>query len=450
MPVNFDQIWLKFLHDLAAGLYPSGAASGTASITPTTFGAVGDGTHDDTSAIQAAIDAAPSGGIIELPPGRFKITAPLVITRPLTIQGAGAGSTNTDIFGSVGWASVLETGTVLESTQTSGSVISFVPAPTYPLNLRDLVIKGLGDATRTTVGVTLDANRSEWHNVILLNLYRGLSTSGEADDNSFTNLWVCGCDIGVSLNGTVTNQNTFYQLNGSACNTGVSIGTGGGVKNAFYGGVLQGNKVWGIDIAVGEENSFYDFYLENAAASGGGIRVVSGDGNVFLRTHLSAGDNVLFSSNGNVLEIAKYSPTTVTFAAGTSRNQLIGTPTGTFTDSGLGNWRIRRLAGGDDYTFSPAQGGTVTLTGGTLMSLPMKTAGGLNVGLQVRDDLTEARWLDGVNNFSFVRAVPNAAGGRIGFYNVGPVARQLLATGTGATVDQVITALQTLGLLRQS
>jgi hypothetical protein len=39
---------------------------------------------------------------------------------------------------------------------------------------------------------------------------------------------------------------------------------------------------------------------------------------------------------------------------------------------------------------------------------------------------------------------------KIGFHGVAPVARQLLATGGGATVDQVITALQTLGLLRQT
>jgi hypothetical protein len=38
----------------------------------------------------------------------------------------------------------------------------------------------------------------------------------------------------------------------------------------------------------------------------------------------------------------------------------------------------------------------------------------------------------------------------IGFYNVTPVTRQLLATGAGHTVDDVITALQNLGLLRQS
>jgi len=41
-------------------------------------------------------------------------------------------------------------------------------------------------------------------------------------------------------------------------------------------------------------------------------------------------------------------------------------------------------------------------------------------------------------------------GTQLGFYAQTPVSRQLLATGGGATVDQVITCLQNLGLLRQS
>lgn len=41
-------------------------------------------------------------------------------------------------------------------------------------------------------------------------------------------------------------------------------------------------------------------------------------------------------------------------------------------------------------------------------------------------------------------------GNSIGFYGVTPVARQVLATGAGATVDNVITALQNLGLVSQT
>lgn len=43
-----------------------------------------------------------------------------------------------------------------------------------------------------------------------------------------------------------------------------------------------------------------------------------------------------------------------------------------------------------------------------------------------------------------------ASGGKLGFYGVAAVTRQVLATGAGATVDNVITALQNLGLVSQT
>ncbi len=49
-----------------------------------------------------------------------------------------------------------------------------------------------------------------------------------------------------------------------------------------------------------------------------------------------------------------------------------------------------------------------------------------------------------------IRIRSAAAGVRLGFYGVTPVARAVLATGAGHTVDDVITALQNLGLVKQS
>ena len=70
------------------------------------YGAVGDGTTDDTAAIQAAIDefqGAGKGGIVYMPPGRYKITSNLTITWPhatsedsgneVALRGAGSGLT---------------------------------------------------------------------------------------------------------------------------------------------------------------------------------------------------------------------------------------------------------------------------------------------------------------------------------------------------------------------
>lgn len=51
---------------------------------------------------------------------------------------------------------------------------------------------------------------------------------------------------------------------------------------------------------------------------------------------------------------------------------------------------------------------------------------------------------------SQIATVGGASGQKLGFFGATPVVQQLMATGTGKTVDQVITALQTLGLFRQT
>ena len=53
------------------------------------FGAIGDGVADDTKPIQAAIDATAQGAVF-VPPGRYKITDYLRITRSnVVLRGAG-------------------------------------------------------------------------------------------------------------------------------------------------------------------------------------------------------------------------------------------------------------------------------------------------------------------------------------------------------------------------
>ena len=76
-----------------------GAASGLININVQDFGAKGNGSDDDTNAIQSAINHAQThdGGIVYMPPGKYKISANLSITWPApvkktTLQGAGPGA----------------------------------------------------------------------------------------------------------------------------------------------------------------------------------------------------------------------------------------------------------------------------------------------------------------------------------------------------------------------
>lgn len=56
------------------------------------YNAVGNGVTDDTTAIQAALNATPAGGICFMPPGQYATTAPLTIPPYVTLQGSHGGN----------------------------------------------------------------------------------------------------------------------------------------------------------------------------------------------------------------------------------------------------------------------------------------------------------------------------------------------------------------------
>jgi len=54
------------------------------------YGAMGNGSTNDTNAITACINAAPPGSAIFFPPGIYFTNAPVYITKSLTVWGYGA------------------------------------------------------------------------------------------------------------------------------------------------------------------------------------------------------------------------------------------------------------------------------------------------------------------------------------------------------------------------
>jgi len=57
------------------------------------FGAFGDGVHDDAPAIQNAINACGSGGVVFIPAGTYRLNSQLQISKGITLRGAGPTST---------------------------------------------------------------------------------------------------------------------------------------------------------------------------------------------------------------------------------------------------------------------------------------------------------------------------------------------------------------------
>ena len=92
------------------------------------FGAVGNGSADDTAAIQAAIDYVESinGGTINFPQGNFKVTATLNVTSSKAVQLIGQGGdsnhndgSDTDTPTRISWYGATN-GTVLNFTSPNG------------------------------------------------------------------------------------------------------------------------------------------------------------------------------------------------------------------------------------------------------------------------------------------------------------------------------------------
>ena len=80
------------------------------------YGAKGDGTTDDTAAIQAAHDALPAqGGRIHFPHGKYLVSSTITISKPVTLSGEGSGD-------HTGGQGSLNTGTTYTPT-AQGSVV---------------------------------------------------------------------------------------------------------------------------------------------------------------------------------------------------------------------------------------------------------------------------------------------------------------------------------------
>jgi hypothetical protein len=278
------------------------------------FGAVGDGSTDNTTAIQNAMTAAGSGTLL-FPDGVFNISGVLTVPIGLKIQGTYRLGQNGNAAGNNGGSKIVQTGTGTTVAATTGTVSGDVTG-NYILTVANatgmavggvITIAGAG-AKGTTLyskiaaiaGLTVTLN-SLWTTPVTgavvtvktgVNIFElhntGYDNSGSTVDilgNSFDGLWLSGGYDQISAkNGGVwvTTRNMTFS---NPARSGVyfagfvqqwfsrDVEMTGGPYGFLYGGA-------GISLAqqLFDKNRFENTYLNGQNINGADIMLLSGTG----------------------------------------------------------------------------------------------------------------------------------------------------------------------------
>lgn len=220
------------------------------------FGAKGDGTTDDTSAIKAAIAAA-GGGTVFFPVGTYVVSDTLVQPDMQTWLGAGA-------------AAVLpgeEKGSCIKAVHGGKAIVAMH-------RLDGLQVRGPG-------GVVSPQSVGIWSDGSALTL-RDVSVAGFAAGMSIDNVWYAHLDrvslmqnsIGLSINTcynlTADTLRVYAQKDDGTLGTGISITGGGSIR--MTGGSIE-SYMYGIDLAAGTQAYCDGTYFETKAGTSGAVGI---------------------------------------------------------------------------------------------------------------------------------------------------------------------------------
>ena len=210
------------------------------------FGAVGDGTTDDTTSIQAAINSLGSnGGIVNFPPGTYRCTSEINPgTIPVVLNGSGWSTLVSDVFGNSQWnATNAIKGTVLKFEHTSGIAININGVNYRHFKLQNLSLLGPGSGTTKAISfgsASTAALHCQINNVLIANFATGIDFYTTLD-NTLYHTYVWGCTTGLLFNGSTAGLTsmTFIRTDIQRCSIAIDAQAGSGMR--FYGGLIQSN-----------------------------------------------------------------------------------------------------------------------------------------------------------------------------------------------------------------
>lgn len=227
-------------------------------VTPQDYGAAGNGSTDDTAAVQAAINAvaASGGGTLLLPAGTYKISSALSFTSAVSLLGLGPGIS------------------VINQTSTSANGLTYNPATTLSyVSIAGLSVTGPGSGTG--VGILLEAN-SGAASVVSAAL-ENVAVAGFGSHNIEVVNGV-GCSLDT-VNSASSGGHCFF----------LSGGTGNVLDNCFANG--------GVSTQQGFQLTSVSYTTLNgcrALGCGGGYQITGGSANSIA----GCGADAIVAANG--------------------------------------------------------------------------------------------------------------------------------------------------------
>lgn len=294
------------------------------------FGAVGNGTTDDTAAIQAAINAQPAtGGSVYFPIGTYRITAALT----------WAGKASLKLFGDhAGRDGVNKAAAILCDTV---GIVMLDGRDSLHCQIQGLMLLGNSKAAygiRLGIPTTHD-QFVQIRDVVIescnqgagfgLSLSNNASGSGSVTDSTFTNLTVNLCKQGVDNYGQ---NNSFFGCT-IASNTVAGLVIRSFSQSNWYGGIFSGNNFDLLLESGGQAQSqnMNNVWFEQCSSAIVGIVSSVGTATFMfngcsLNTSVGATALMNFTSIGGTVTIIGG----VNFPAGASASNIITDANGTY------------------------------------------------------------------------------------------------------------------------
>lgn len=248
------------------------------------YGAIGNGAADDTTAIQAAIVAAETAGqgALYFPGGVYRTTAQLRVRRPISICGTNAAT---------GETGANQRGALILCEATAGNAAILVQpdaaAAIWGLIIRDISINGNAVAD----GIVLSAingqtiSQCAFENLVIRSCRDGIRGSGTTSagvyQNEFNNIKLTDCRrAGFDLQDSSYNNITNIEatMHTSATGYGIRVeGSGTTVSNVMTESTVRFNMSWGTVNGIHIEN------VVPTTPAGGGVLMFLNGTNLSVR-----------------------------------------------------------------------------------------------------------------------------------------------------------------------